>query len=75
MGLLAALRSLNRALDELAALREAAYGELPGRVPPPPGVPDLHTQLEELFDEVWRQEAFERSHPLTCGAMRETISR
>lgn len=74
MKLLAALRSLARALDDIAALRAAAY-ELPVRPPLPQGEPDLHTQLEALFDEVWRQEAFERAHPLTCGAMRDKINR
>ncbi len=37
----------------------------------PPGAPDLHTQLEDLFGEVWRQESFERTHPFTCGVIRE----
>lgn len=34
--------------------------------------PDLDTQLEDLLNEVWRQEAFERSHPFTCGVIRAT---
>jgi hypothetical protein len=33
--------------------------------------PDLQTQLEELLNEVWCQERFERTHPFTCGVMRE----
>ena len=37
----------------------------------PSGAPDLHTQLEDLFGEVWRQESFERMHPFTCGVIRE----
>lgn len=35
------------------------------------GVPDLHSQFEELLVEVWRQEDFERRHPFTCGVIRE----
>lgn len=37
----------------------------------PSSAPDLHTQLEDLFGEVWRQESFERTHPFTCGVIRE----
>jgi hypothetical protein len=33
--------------------------------------PDLQTQLEELLNEVWVQESFEREHPFTCGVIRE----
>jgi hypothetical protein len=33
--------------------------------------PDLPTQLEELLNEVWIQESFERKHPFTCGVIRE----
>ena len=40
----------------------------------PPGAPDLHTQLEDLFGEVWRQESFERRHPFTCGVIREAAT-
>lgn len=36
--------------------------------------PDLGSQLEELLIEVWRQEAFERTHPFTCGVIRQTSS-
>ena len=32
--------------------------------------PDLHTQWEDLVNEVWHQEQFERTHPYTCGAIR-----
>lgn len=38
-------------------------------------LPDLHTQLEDLFVEVWRQESFERTHPLTCDAIRAASGR
>jgi hypothetical protein len=34
--------------------------------------PDLGSQLEELLVEVWRQETFERKHPFTCAAIRQT---
>jgi hypothetical protein len=37
--------------------------------------PDLHTQLEELFSEVWAQESFEKAHPFTCATMREPVRR
>lgn len=37
--------------------------------------PDLATQLEDLFDEVWRQESFERDHPYTCGVIRDAFGR
>ena len=40
-----------------------------------PASPDLHTQLEELFSEVWAQEGFERAHPFTCATMREPVKR
>ncbi len=33
---------------------------------------DLGSQLEDLFVEVLRQEQFERMHPITCAAIRET---
>ena len=32
--------------------------------------PDLQTQWEDLVNEVWHQEQFERTHPYTCGAIR-----
>jgi hypothetical protein len=32
--------------------------------------PDLQTQWEDLLNEIWRQEQFERTHPYTCGAIR-----
>lgn len=38
------------------------------REPPP----DLGSQLEALLIEVWRQEAFERTHPFTCAVIRQT---
>ena len=33
--------------------------------------PDLGSQMEELMIEVWRQEAFERTHPFTCAVIRQ----
>ncbi len=36
---------------------------------------DLDSQLEEILDEVWRQETFERTHPFTCGVIREAFRR
>lgn len=32
---------------------------------------ELCVQLEDLFVEVWKQEKFERTHPFTCGVIRE----
>ena len=37
--------------------------------------PDLHSQWEDLMNEVWRQESFERTHPYTCSVMREAPRR
>lgn len=39
--------------------------------PRPAYVGGLYEQLEDLFVEVWKQERFERTHPFTCGVMRE----
>lgn len=39
--------------------------------PRPLRTPDLQTQFEAILDEVWRQESFERTHPFTCGVIRE----
>ena len=32
--------------------------------------PDLSDQYSELLIEVWAQERFERTHPITCAAIR-----
>ena len=36
--------------------------------------PDLQTQWEDLMNEVWRQESFERDHPYTCGVIRDAYA-
>lgn len=67
---------------DLARRIAASFGAAPERAPRPrwsvrvplaglDGAADLHTQLEELLDEVWKQETFERKHPFTCGVIRE----
>ena len=39
--------------------------------PRPDYVSELYVQLEDLFVEVWKQERYERTHPFTCGVIRE----
>ena len=56
------------------ALKQRRTITVPGSAfsQPLSAAPDLQTQLEELLNEVWRQESFERKHPFTCEVIRET---
>ena len=62
--------ALRDALGEAWRVREARrfIRRLKAR---PPYASELYVQLEDLFVEVWKQEKFERTHPFTCGVIRE----
>lgn len=58
------LTSLRRAVD-IREISRAPWGRVLAALSAQSSrMPDLQSQFEELLGEVWRQEAFERTHPL-----------